>query len=84
MWTMPGVQPCFLPREHPLSLHKVPSVFAPTLPTTTEEPMDVSVESRGSDSCETREGIKDDSVSEEEEEQLKLSFFAQLKVSSIS
>ncbi len=73
MWSMPGIQPRLLPRDTPLSLVKeVPSVFAPTA---VDEVMEVDVEG------EAGEGVDDSgSLLEEEEEQLKLSFSAQLKV----
>ncbi len=87
---MPGVQPRLLLRDTPLSLVKVPSVFAPTA---VDEVMDVDVEGKAGEESGAgegeagegsgaSEGIDDStgSLLEEEEEQLKLSFSAQLKV----
>ena len=84
---MPGVQPRLLPRDTPLSLHKVPSVFASTAESASVEAMDVDVGGDSRDGGEAGDSSGDRgggggnaSFSEEEEDKLKLSFSAGLKV----
>ena len=85
-WSLPGVQPNLIPRVTPVSLNKVPSVFAPpteATPSETSAPLGESSSDRVDESermeveeGESEEGMEDDSP----EDDLELSFSASVKV----